>query len=38
MSVIETLRDLGYEPTRLVNMAGGILAWANDVDETMPVY
>lgn len=38
MSVIDTLRDLGYEPTRLVNMEGGILAWAHDVDQTMPVY
>ena len=32
------LRDIGYEPTRLVNMAGGILDWAEHVDESMPVY
>ena len=36
--VIKVLRDLGYNPDRLVNMEGGILAWARNVDDTMPVY
>jgi adenylyltransferase/sulfurtransferase len=38
MSVIETLRDLGYEPTRLVNVSDGILGWARDVDQSVPLY
>jgi molybdopterin/thiamine biosynthesis adenylyltransferase/rhodanese-related sulfurtransferase len=36
--VIKVLRTLGYNPDRLVNMEGGILAWARNVDDTMPVY
>src|SRR5664279_991401 len=36
--VIKMLRTLGYNPDRLVNMEGGILAWAKQVDHTMPVY
>lgn len=36
--VINTLRDLGYDPHKLVNMAGGILGWARNVDRSMPVY
>ncbi len=36
--VIKMLRTLGYNPDRLVNMEGGILAWARTVDDTMPVY
>lgn len=38
VSIIETLRELGYDPTRLVNMEGGIVSWAQTVDHTMPVY
>ncbi len=36
--VINMLREVGYDPDKLVNMAGGILAWAKDVDRAMPVY
>ncbi len=36
--VIKLLRTLGYNPDRLVNMEGGILAWARQVDSSMPVY
>jgi adenylyltransferase/sulfurtransferase len=36
--VILMLRQLGYDPDKLVNMEGGILAWAKQVDQTMPVY
>jgi len=36
--VIKVLRGLGYNADRLVNMEGGILAWARNVDDTMPVY
>ncbi len=36
--VINMLRDVGYDPDKLVNMAGGILAWAKNVDRSMPVY
>ena len=36
--VIKTLRGLGYNPDRLVNLEGGILAWAKQVDQNMPVY
>lgn len=36
--VIKMLRSLGYNPDRLVNVEGGILAWAKNIDESMPVY
>ncbi|MBK8021696.1 MAG: molybdopterin-synthase adenylyltransferase MoeB [Chloroflexi bacterium] len=36
--VIYGLRELGYNPTQLVNIDGGILAWARDVDASMPMY
>ncbi len=32
------LRDLGFDPARLSNLEGGILAWARDVEPEMPVY
>ncbi|MBE0690316.1 MAG: rhodanese-like domain-containing protein [Anaerolineae bacterium] len=35
---IMMLRELGYEPTRLINLSGGIHAWALSVDPTMPTY
>lgn len=35
---ISMLRDLGYDSDRLVNLDGGILAWARQVDPAMPVY
>lgn len=36
--VIKMLRSLGYSADNLVNVEGGILAWARQVDTTMPVY
>jgi adenylyltransferase/sulfurtransferase len=36
--VILALRTIGYDADKLVNMEGGILAWAADVDHTMPTY
>jgi len=35
--VIKLLRQVGYENV-LVNLEGGILAWAKYVDTTMPSY
>ncbi|MCA9912145.1 MAG: ThiF family adenylyltransferase, partial [Anaerolineae bacterium] len=32
------LQEAGYDPAQMWNVAGGILAWANDVDPTMPQY
>lgn len=34
---IRFLRQLGYQ-NRLVNLAGGILAWADEIDPTMATY
>ncbi len=34
---IEFLKQLGYD-NKLVNLTGGILAWANEIDPTMPTY
>jgi adenylyltransferase/sulfurtransferase len=36
--VIYLLRELGYDSTKLVNLDGGILAWADDVDPSMAKY
>jgi sulfur-carrier protein adenylyltransferase/sulfurtransferase len=36
--VITALRGLGFDPTKLVNLEGGILGWARNVDRAMPVY
>ncbi len=36
--VITMLRDVGFSPDRLINLDGGILAWARQVDPAMPVY
>jgi sulfur-carrier protein adenylyltransferase/sulfurtransferase len=38
VDVIKALRQLGYDPRKLVNMEGGILSWARTVDRSMPVY
>ena len=35
---IKMLRTLGYNPNKLINVEGGILAWARQVDNSMPVY
>jgi adenylyltransferase/sulfurtransferase len=34
--VLKTLREAGYK--KLKNLVGGIHGWADDVDNTMPVY
>ena len=34
---IKFLQQLGYT-NKLVNLTGGILAWANEIDPTMPTY
>ena len=36
MKALNMLRDAGF--TRLKNMTGGILAWAEEVDPDMPQY
>lgn len=36
--VIKMLRELDYDPDKLVNLDGGILAWARAVDPDMPTY
>jgi adenylyltransferase/sulfurtransferase len=36
--VILVLRQLGYDPDKLINVEGGILAWAKQIDKSMPVY
>ena len=38
LQAIELLRQAGFSPTRLVNLTGGIDAWARDVDPAMPRY
>jgi len=36
--VIYWLRELGYDPAKLVNMEGGILSWSRTVDSSVPQY
>jgi sulfur-carrier protein adenylyltransferase/sulfurtransferase len=36
--VIQLIREHGADPARLVNMAGGLLAWGLEVDPTLPIY
>jgi molybdopterin/thiamine biosynthesis adenylyltransferase/rhodanese-related sulfurtransferase len=36
--VVRLLQDVGYDPDKLYNVTGGILAWANKIDPTMPTY
>jgi len=38
LQAIELLRQAGFSPARLVNLEGGIDAWARDVDPSMPRY
>jgi sulfur-carrier protein adenylyltransferase/sulfurtransferase len=37
-AVIMMLRELGYDPNNLVNLTGGITAWADEVDPKMQRY
>jgi adenylyltransferase/sulfurtransferase len=32
------LQEVGYDPAYLFNVRGGILAWADEIDETLPKY
>jgi len=36
--VIEMLTEVGYDSEKLKNLEGGILAWARDIDPTIPSY
>ena len=36
--VINMLVEVGYDKSQLKNVAGGILAWARDIDTTVPTY
>jgi sulfur-carrier protein adenylyltransferase/sulfurtransferase len=36
--VIHMLKEVGYDDTNLRNLEGGILAWARDIDTTLPTY
>jgi adenylyltransferase/sulfurtransferase len=38
LQAIELLRQAGFSGARLVNLEGGIDAWARDVDPSMPRY
>jgi rhodanese-related sulfurtransferase len=38
MYAIMMLRELGFDPTRLLNLDGGIDAWSADVDPSVPRY
>jgi adenylyltransferase/sulfurtransferase len=38
LQAIELLRQAGFSATRLLNLEGGIDAWARDVDPSMPRY
>ncbi|MFW5708958.1 MAG: molybdopterin-synthase adenylyltransferase MoeB [Chloroflexota bacterium] len=36
--VINMLREIGYDTEKFRNLEGGILAWARDIDPTVPTY
>jgi len=36
--VIHMLTEIGYDADKLRNLEGGILAWARDIDTTLPTY
>jgi len=36
--VIEMLTEIGYDSHQLANLEGGILAWARDIDTSLPTY
>ena len=35
---INFLREAGYDPDKMYNVLGGILAWADEIDPTLPKY
>ncbi|MCU0497306.1 MAG: molybdopterin-synthase adenylyltransferase MoeB [Anaerolineae bacterium] len=36
--VIEMLTEVGYDRAQMVNLEGGILAWAKEIDPSLPTY
>ncbi|MDX1993134.1 MAG: molybdopterin-synthase adenylyltransferase MoeB [bacterium] len=36
--VIDMLATIGYDKDKLVNLTGGILAWAQEIDPSLPTY
>jgi len=38
VAACHTLAELGFEPSRLYSLEGGILAWAKKIDKSMPIY
>lgn len=36
--VIDLLTEIGYDRSKMRNVTGGILAWARDIDPTLPSY
>jgi adenylyltransferase/sulfurtransferase len=36
--VIQMLGEIGYDLDRLRNLTGGILAWAQEIDPSLPMY
>ena len=36
--VIQMLGEVGYDQSQLYNLEGGILAWARDIDPSLPTY
>ncbi len=36
--VIHMLTEIGYDRTKLLNLEGGILAWAREIDSDIPAY
>jgi sulfur-carrier protein adenylyltransferase/sulfurtransferase len=36
--VIRMLREIGYDKNNMRNLEGGILAWAQEIDDAMPMY
>lgn len=35
---INFLSEVGYDPNNMYNVVGGILAWADEIDQTLPKY
>lgn len=35
---ITYLKEIGYDPDNMYNLLGGILAWADEIDTTLPQY
>ena len=35
---INFLREIGYDNEKMFNVVGGILAWADEIDPSLPKY